>query len=219
MLGLLGQRVGAADALVVVDLLDGDLGALAGDVVEAGLHRALGHQHDRLLTQLVGRPCHAASVVAVGRGEEGGLTELVLEGLAGQVIIGHFGNVPSELLCDIARHRERAAQHLEGVQPETVALILDVEAAQSEVLRHAAQLCQRSDRVLREALVERARLGDVLERHDRQLRVVRSRHLIDRPFDLIHLISQPSIIRYCSCFVIPSYHVQKESQWGCLKNF
>mgnify|MGYP002224189011 CR=1 FL=1 len=119
VLGLGGLGGGHADAVVVVDLLNGDGGALLGDVVVPGLGAALGHMYHSLLPQLVGRPRHAAAVVAVGGGEEGGLAELLAEGLAGQVVVGHLGHVPAHFLGDVLGHGEGAAQHLEGVSGQS----------------------------------------------------------------------------------------------------
>ena len=76
VLRLGGLGGGHADAVVVVDFLDGYLGPLFGDVVEAGLAAALGHVDHGLLAQLIRRPGHAPAMVAVGGGEEGGLAEL-----------------------------------------------------------------------------------------------------------------------------------------------
>ena len=79
VLGLGGLCGGHADALVVVDVLDGHLGAFLGNVVVAGLAAALGHMYHGLLSQLVGGPGNTTAVVAVGGGEEGGLAELFKE--------------------------------------------------------------------------------------------------------------------------------------------
>ena len=115
MLGLGGLGSGNAHAVVVVHFLDGDLGALLGDVVKAGLAGALGHVHHSLLAQLVGCPGNAASVVSVGGCEEGGLAELLAQLVGGEHRVGQLGNVFSGLLSDVAGHCEGTAQHLECV--------------------------------------------------------------------------------------------------------
>ena len=111
--GGLGGR--HAHTFVVVDLLDGDGGALPGNVVEADAGAALGHVDDRLLTQLAGRPGHAPSVVAVGGRKERGLSELPAEPLAGQVVIVQLRHVPSQTAGDVLAHGEGTAQHFKGV--------------------------------------------------------------------------------------------------------
>ncbi len=118
-----------ADAVVVIQLLNGDLGALLGDVVKPGLAAALGHVDHRLLAQFVGGPGHAPAVVAVGGGEERGLAKLPAEVLAGQVVVGHLGHVPVHLLGDVPGHGEGTAQHLEGVETEAVGLVFHKQAA------------------------------------------------------------------------------------------
>ena len=179
-----GLGGGHAHAVVVVDFLDGDLGALLGNVVKAGLGAALGHVDHGLLAQLVGGPGHAAAMVAVGGGKEGGLSELLQEFLAGQVVVGHLGHIAAHLTGDVAGHREGAAQHLEGVQAETIALILDAYAAQTQPRSHAVQLGQRGDGILRKALVERLCLFDFLQRHHGELTVVAFRHRIQFPLNV-----------------------------------
>ena len=182
VLGLVGLGGGHPDAVVVVDLLDGHLGALFGDV---GLGAALGHMYHGLLAQLVGGPRHAAAMVAVGGGEEGGLAELLAEGLAGQVVVGHLGHVPAHLLGNVLGHGEGAAQHLKGVQAEAVGLILHIHAAQTQVLGHALQLSQGGDGVLGEGAVEEPGLRHVGQGHHIELLVLALGHLVQDPFDLV----------------------------------
>ena len=183
VLSLLGLGGSHTDAVVVVDLLDGDLSALLGDVVKAGLAGALGHVHHGLLAQLVGRPGNAAAMVAVGGGEEGGLAELFTESGAGEIFIGHLAHVPAHLLGNVAAHGKGAAQNLERVEAEAVGLILDIYAAQAQVLCHAVQLGKGSDGILGEAAVEGPRLRHVLRGHDGKLPVVAGGHPIGRPFN------------------------------------
>ena len=179
-----GLRLGGghAHAVVVVHVLDGDGGALLGDVV-VRLRAALGHMDHRLLAQLMGRPGHAAAVIAVGGGEEGGLAEVPAQGLAGQIVVGHLRHVAAHLLGDVPRHGKGAAQHLEGVQTETKALILYEQARQAQISGHTVQPGQRSDGVLGKAAVKKAGLGHIGQGHDGQLPVVAFGHVVDGPFD------------------------------------
>ena len=101
--------------MCIRDSLNGDGGALPGDVVEAGLTAALGHMYHGLLAQLVGRPRHAPSMVAVCGSKEGGLAELPAKCLAGKVVVGHLRDVSPHLPGDVPRHGERPAQYLEDV--------------------------------------------------------------------------------------------------------
>ena len=182
---LCGFRGSHTHTVIVVDFLDGDLGALLGDIVKAGLAAALGHVYHRLLAQLVGRPCHAAAMVAIGGGEESGLTEFLTEGFAGQVVVIHFGHVPAHLAGDVPGHGEGAAQHLEGVETKPVGLILHIHTRQPQILGHTVQLRQRGDGVLGEGPVEGAGLGHVGQGHHIQMLIVTLRHMIEDPFELI----------------------------------
>ena len=172
------------NALVVVDFLDGDLSVFLGDVVETILGRALGHVNDSLLAQLVSCPCNATAVVAVGSGAEGCLAKLFLQSVAGQVVVSHFGNVLAQFLSDVLSHCEGAAQNLECIQAEAVALVLDCQEVQAQVLSHLVQLSQRSDAVLGEALVESTCIGNILQSHDFQLVTIALGHGIQFPFHL-----------------------------------
>ena len=172
------------DTLVVVDFFDGDLCVFLSDVVETILGRALGHVNDSLLAQLVSCPCNATAVVAVGSGAEGCLAKLFLQSVAGQVVVSHFGNVLAQFLSDVLSHCEGAAQNLECVQAEAVALVLDAQGLQAQVLSHLLQVCQRSDAVLREAFVESTSLGNVLQSHDFQFVTIALGHGIQFPFHL-----------------------------------
>ena len=185
MLRLGGLRRGHADAVVVVHVLDGDLGALLGDVLIPGLAGALGHVDHGLLAQLVGRPGHATAVVAVGGGEEGGLPELLAEGLAGEIVIGHLGDVPAHLLGDVAGHGKGPPQHLEGVEAEAEGLVLHEQAPQPQVPGHAVQPGKGRDGVLGKAAVEEPGLGHVPQGHDGKLPVAALGHPIGDPFDRI----------------------------------
>ena len=71
VLGLGGLRRGHADAVVVVDFLDGDLGTLLGDILIPGLAGALGHVDHCLLAQLVTPPRPPSPAVVRVRGVRG----------------------------------------------------------------------------------------------------------------------------------------------------
>ena len=185
MLGLGGLGGGHAHAVVVVDVLDGDLRTLLGDVVETRLRGALGHVHDGLLVQLVGGPGNAAAMIAVGGSEERGLAKVGAELLAREVVVRHLGDVLAHLLGDVAGHGEGAAKHLEGVEAKAVALVLDVEAAQAQELGHAVELGERGHRVLGKSPVEGLGLRDVVEAHDGKVRVITLRHPVSDPLDLL----------------------------------
>ena len=124
-------------------------------------------------------------MVAVGGGEEGGLTELPAESLTGQIIVGHFADVPLHLLGDVPGHGEGAAQHLEGVEAKAEGLVLYIQAAQAQILGHAVQASQRGDGILGKTVVKKGRLCHVAQGHDLQLAVFAGRHMIDSPFDLL----------------------------------
>ena len=136
---LSGFRSRHADTLIVVDLFDGDFGAFLGNVFIPGLAAALGHMDHGFLSQLIGGPCHTPAMVAVGGGEEGGLTELLAEGFTGQVIIGHLADVTVHLLGNVLRHGEGAAQHLECIQSEAIGLVLYKKSAQAQIFGHTVQ--------------------------------------------------------------------------------
>ena len=61
----------------------------------------------------------------------------------------------------IAADGVAAAQHLEGVQPKTVALILDPDIGHMQFLCKAVQLSQRRNGILRKACMECAHLFGV----------------------------------------------------------
>ena len=180
-----GLGGGHAHALVVVDLFDGHRGALGGDVIEAGLGGTLGHVHDGLLAQLVGRPCHATAMVAVGGGKEGGLAKVLGKLIGGQVIEGALDNVLAGLVGNVVGHGKRAAQNLKGVEAKAIALVLNAQVGQAKTRGLAVQAGKRSDGVLGERLVEGAGLLHVVEAHDSQVLVIALRHRVARPLNLI----------------------------------
>ena len=181
----IGLGGGHAHALVVVDLFDGHRGALGGDVIEAGLGGTLGHVHDGLLAQLVGSPCHAAAMVAVGGGKEGGLAKVLGKLIGGQVIEGALGNVLAGLVGNVVGHGKRTAQDLKGVEAKAIALVLNAQVGQAQARGLAIQAGKRSDGVLGERLVEGAGLLHVVETHDSQVLVIALGHRVARPLDLI----------------------------------
>lgn len=68
-----------ADAIVVIEVEDVDVGAEFLDVFQPRLGRAFRHVDDGFLAQLLGGPGDAAAVVAVGCREEGCLAEFLAE--------------------------------------------------------------------------------------------------------------------------------------------
>ena len=180
-----GLGGGHAHALVVVDLFDGHRGALGGDVIEARLGGTLGHVHDGLLAQLVGSPCHAAAMVAVGGGKEGGLAKVLGKLIGGQVIEGALGNVLAGLVGNVVGHGKRAAQNLKGVEAKAIALVLNAQVGQAKARGLAVQVGKRSDGVLGERLVEGAGLLHVVEAHDSQVLIIALGHRVARPLNLV----------------------------------
>ena len=91
------------------------------------------------MAQLVGCAGYPTAVVAVGGGEEGGLTEVPAEIRTGQVVVAQLRHILAQLPGDIPGHGEGAAQNLEGIETEAVALVLDTQGAQSQPGGHAVQ--------------------------------------------------------------------------------
>ncbi len=85
--------------------------------------------------QLVGSPCHAAAMVAVGGGKEGGLAKVLGKLIGGQVIEGALGNVLAGLVGNIVGHGKRAAQDLKGVEAKAIALVLNAQVGQAQARR------------------------------------------------------------------------------------
>ena len=172
-----------ADAVIVVQLFDGDFSTLGSNIVKALLGAALGHMNNGLLPQLVGSPGNAPAMVAVGGGKEGGLSKISAERLPGEILIGQLRNVLSHFLGDVPGHGKGAAQDLEGIQPEAVTLVLHVHAAKAKALRHAIQLGQGRYSVLGKAFMEGSSGLYVLQSHDGKLRIVTLGHDIFCPFN------------------------------------
>ena len=202
----IGLGGGHAHALVVVDLFDGHRSALGGDVIKAGLGGTLGHVHDGLLAQLVGSPCHAAAMVAVGGGKEGGLAKVLGKLIGGQVIEGALGNVLAGLVGNVVGHGKRTAQDLKGVEAKAIALVLNAQVGQAQARGLAIQAGKRSDGVLGERLVEGTGLLHVVEAHDSQVLVIALGHRVARPLDLIgHTVNSLS-----SLLPAPAYAFQPD---------
>ena len=185
---LLGALVGKAHRVVVVQVGDGGVRPQRLDVVQPLQRRALGHVDHSLLLEAVGCPGHAAAVVAVGGGDKGDLAQLGPHLVAHQPFIGQLADVHAQPAGDVAADGVAAAQHLEGVQAEAVALVLDVDAAQAQFARKPAQIHQRGGGVFREAGVERLHLFGVLVAkafHVRQARALVG--AVDRLEALVHL--------------------------------
>ena len=186
VLCLLCHGVCHAHTFIVIVIFDRCLSSLSEDVVQPCLRSALWHEDNRLLSQLVCRPGDSAAVVAVCRGEKGRLAEFLSELFRSEYIIWKLRHVFSGLLRYVTRHGERSAQHFEGIESETIRLILDVNFLQAEALCHAVQLRQGSDAVLGKALVKGARLPDLVKPHDGEIGIFGFRHFVDCPFDRIH---------------------------------
>ena len=189
-----GSRLsgGHANAFVVVHVLNGHLGAFLGDVLKARLAAALGHMYHSLLPQLMRCPGHAAAMVSVGGGEEGCLAKLPLQLFTGEVVVGHLGHVPPHLVGDVACHGEGAAQYLECVETKAEGLVLDEQAAQTQILRHAVKPSQGRDGILGETGVEISCLGHLVKRHNGEVFVRAGGHVIVNPFDFLFHIESPA---------------------------
>ena len=160
--------------------------------------------HDGLLAQLVGSPCHAAAMVAVGGGKEGSLAKVLGKLIGGQVIEGALGNVLAGLVGNVVGHGKRTAQNLKGVEAKAIALVLNAQVGQTQARGLAVQAGKRSDGVLGERLVEGAGLLHVVEAHDSQVLVIALGHRVARPLDLIgHTVNSLS-----SLLPAPAYAFQ-----------
>ena len=124
-----------------------------------------------------------AAVVAIGSGKEGCLAEVAGEFVAGEVVVGHVGDVAAGLVRDVASHGEGASQDLERVQAEAIALVLDAQVVKAQASSQIVQAGERGHRVLREALVEGTGLRDVIKRHDAEVGVVALLHVVVRPLN------------------------------------
>ena len=108
----------------------------------------------------------------------------MLELVGREVVKVAVRHIAAGLLGDVASHGEGAAQDLERVEAKAVALVLHVEAAQTKAVSHTGEVGKRGHGVLREALVERAGLGNVLQAHDLQVLVLALGHVIGDPLEL-----------------------------------
>ena len=140
-------------------------------------------------------------MVAVGGGEERGLAEVLRELVGGQVVERAVGDVLVGLVGDVVGHGEGAAKHLEGVEAEAVALVLDAQVAKAQAGGLAVEAGKRRHGVLREALVEGAGLLDVVERHDAEVRVIALGHVVDGPLNLLAHVTETSLVGCIQLFV------------------
>lgn len=117
-----------AYGIVIVHLGDDTPGAKPQDGINALLGRTFGHIDDGILSQLLCRPRHAASVVTVGGGGKGHLFfDAGFEGCEGKCVdiqVIFF----AQQLCDSVG----AAQHFECVQTETLRLVFDQNRTYAE---------------------------------------------------------------------------------------
>lgn len=162
------------------------LGSFADDDVirfDIGADLSCGNTIKAFLSQLVGSPGNAASVVSVGSGIEGDGADSLLGFGRDQHRIGHLCNIFSAHLCDIFCNRIGTAQHLEGIETKAVGFILDADLCKSQLLGHLFQISQRSFLILRDAFVKSSCLVYLCKRHDRQIFIACFGHLIDCPLD------------------------------------
>ena len=155
---LRGGLAGQFHRAVVIELGDRSVGARPADVLEAFGGAALGHVDDAALLQLRGRPGHAAAVVAVGGGDEGGAVDLRQHFGAGQLREGQRIGLEPEAFGDAAAKAVAAAEHFESVEAEAAAFVLDAQRGDPQFARQARQIGQRRGRVLGKAAVEGAHL-------------------------------------------------------------
>lgn len=152
--GIAGQRHG----IVVIEFRNRRVGACPADVLEALGGAALGHVNDATLFQLGGRPGHAAAVVAVGGGDEGGTVDLRQHFGAGQLREGQRIGIEPEPFGDAAAEAVAAAEHFESVEAEAMAFVLDAQRRDAQFARQMRQVGQRRGGVLGKAAVEGAHL-------------------------------------------------------------
>ena len=137
--------VGQAHSVVIVQFGDGGVGSQGPDVLQPLQGRALGHVDHRLLPQAVGGPGHAPAVVAVGGGDEGDIPQLFPSLLAGHPVVGELADIHPQPPGQVAADGEAAPQHLEGVETEAVAFVLDIDPAQAQFLCQAGKIGQGGD--------------------------------------------------------------------------
>ena len=160
---LLGALFGKAHGIIIAQVGNGGIGIFLADVFQSFLCRAFWHIDHRALSQLVCSPRNTSAMVAVGRCHKGQLTQLFLNFLRGHHLKGQLRNVSAQALCDVASNGKRTAQHLEGVEPKAVGLILDINFPYAQLLCKALLSAQRGRLILREAAVKGGRLvGNLL---------------------------------------------------------
>ena len=150
-----GVVAGETDAVVISEIHDGRIRAELSDIFKPFAGSAFRHIDDAFLAEAVGGPCDAAAVVAVGRRDERQFAELRLDGGAGHAFAGKFTNVHAERLGDIRTDGVAAAEHLESVQTEAFAFILDMNRLDAKQLRELLEFRQRRGGVFGKTLVER----------------------------------------------------------------
>ena len=143
---------------VVVGAIDHhDLGAVALDRPDARLAGVLVHVDHRAEAHRLGRPGHAAPMIAVGRAGEGDVADLFLKLRRGQLAEGDFQVVQAEHGLQRAVNRVRPAQHLERAERQPGGFVFHPDAAQAEHLREVRQALQRAEAVAGDLPVEAAR--------------------------------------------------------------
>ena len=182
MFRILGFLGGHPHAVVIVEILDGYGGIFLCDIFKTGLGRAFRHSYHAFLAQLVGSPGNASSVIAVGRGKEGGLAEFFSQFFGSKHMIRNLAYILSQLLRDVSCDGVGTPQYFEGIQAKTARLVFDVQPFQAQVLRQIGKPGQRGHAILGKTLMKGVRLRHLFPRHIARLQVIRLRHGIECPF-------------------------------------
>jgi len=141
--GVVGHRRRALDGLVVVAVGDDDLGTVAGDGLDAALHRALRHEDRRGHAEHARHAGDGAAMIPIGGGDEVQVTTAVGDGLlqlreGGLLVLGQ-----PQVLHDRAVTRPRRAQDLEGRHPHSGRLVLHPHRPDAEPRGSRLGLTQR----------------------------------------------------------------------------
>ena len=161
-----GQLGGQLNGIIIVHLGDDAvLGADALDGINAALGRTLGHIDIGLAAVLVGSPCNAAAVVAVGGGDKDHVLGLFTDLGAVEHLVGCGFGIEAQLAADDLTDSEDAAHALEGIEAEllkALGLVLDINAADAQGLAQVLQADQRGGTIEGDRLVETLDKGDIL---------------------------------------------------------
>ena len=111
-------------------------------------------------------------MVAVCGGKEDGLPQLFPQGGGGEKIIAGFSDVPPKLSGDVPPDGIGAAEHLEGVEAESVGFVLDEHPPDPEGRGETGKVCERRYRILGKALMEPPDSGNFLRGKERKKSVL-----------------------------------------------